>query len=126
MDGYLDDSGSPRLVIHVAGATASLAALIDTGFDGELLTYVGPLDAIGVRPVYNDVASFRLADGNEATFFVTTLRITWHDTARDANVHIVPAAAPPGVSALIGCRLLRDSRLEIDFPRGTVRVARDA
>ncbi len=125
MDGFLDDRGMPRLAIRFVGATASLAAVIDTGFEGDLLAYMDQLDAIGLRPPYRDVASFRLADGNEAMFFVATLRILWHDAQRDVDLDVVPATAPPGVTALIGCGLLHDSRLAIDFPRRTVAVSRD-
>jgi len=124
MDGFLDDRGMPRLAIRFVGATASLTAVIDTGFEGDLLAYMDQLDAIGLRPPYRDIARFRLADGNEATFFVAALRIIWHDAQRDIDLDVVPATAPQGVTALIGCGLLRDSRLDIDFPRGAVLVSR--
>ncbi len=60
MDGRLDNRGQPVLDLGLAGARDTLTALIDTGFDGELL----------------------------------------------------------------GCQLLRDSTLDVNFPTGTVRIIR--
>jgi hypothetical protein len=70
------------------------------------------------------VVQGRLADGSEATLLGAPLVVDWLGEQRSVRADLVPAIRPASARPLIGCRLLRDSRLEIDFPRSTVLVSR--
>lgn len=124
MEGRLDPQGLPVLDLQLGTSGTRITALVDTGFDGELLLTNDQLRAAGIEVVFDRADQVRLADGSEVMLFGTTLEIDWHGEPRAVTADVVPASAPAGVRPLIGCRLLRDSRLEIDFPRGTVRLSR--
>ena len=124
MDGRLDERGMPVLDVAVLPHASRITALIDTGFDGELLVYHDQLRAIGVDVVFDRAEQLRLADGSEVTLLGSTLTIDWHGEPRRVNLDVVPTKAPQRARALLGCRLLRDSQLHIDFPAGTIRISR--
>ena len=60
------------------------------------------------------IVQARLADGSDATLLGATLIIDWFGELRPVRADIVPAIRPANARPLVGCRLLRDSRLEID------------
>ncbi len=124
MEGHLDEHGQPVIEIRLAGSTDPFTFLIDTGFDGEMLLYEHQLSRAGIPLIYQDMTRARLADGSEATFFVMTASVEWHGEAREVSIDVIPRAAPPLAWGLIGCGLLRDSRLAIDFPAATVQILR--
>lgn len=124
MDGHLDERGQPVISIRLAGSTHPLTFLIDTGFDGEILLYEDQLARAGISLTYEDMARARLADGSEATLFIAAAAAEWHGELRQISVDVIPRAAPPSAWGLLGCGLLRDSRLAIDFPARTVEVLR--
>jgi predicted aspartyl protease len=124
MDGRLDHRGQPILDLRLAGGEVPLAVLVDTGFDGELLAYRSQLDAAGLHPVSQDLERVQLADGTVVTTLVVTIGVHWHDELRPAIVNVIGYDAPEGARAVLGCQLLRDSTLNINFPAGTVRITR--
>lgn len=125
IEGRLDDFGLPLLDLRIIPSANRLAALIDTGFDGELVVYYDDLRSAGIEVAFDRVVQARLADGSQATLLGATLTVDWFGEPRAVNADVVPALRPAGTHALIGCRLLRDARLEIDFPRSTVLLSRD-
>ena len=124
MDGRLDEHGQPVIEIRLGRSTDPFTFLIDTGFDGEMLLYEDQLSQAGIRLIYQDMTRARLADGSEATFFVAAATVQWHGEVREISIDVIPRAAPPLAWGLIGCGLLRDSRLAIDFPAATVQILR--
>jgi predicted aspartyl protease len=124
IEGRLDDTGFPLVDLQVVPSARTLAMLIDTGFDGELMLYHDDLRAAGIEAVFDHDVQVRLADGTLTSFLGTTLTIEWFGQPRRISVDVVPAIRPAHAYPVIGCRLLRDSRLEIDFPRRTVLVTR--
>ena len=65
--GRLDDLGFPVIELLFVGGQGPLTAVLDTGFDGELLLYYDDLLGIGLEPRVDRVVQGRLADGTEAT-----------------------------------------------------------
>ena len=126
MDGHLDERGQPVISIRLAGSTQPVTFLIDTGFDGEILRYEDQLSRAGIPLTYENMTRARLADGSEATLFIATAGVEWHGDPRQISIDVIPRAAPPSAWGLLGCGLLRDSRLAIDFPAGIVEVLRQS
>ena len=124
MDGRLDHRGQPILDLRLVGAEIPLAVLIDTGFDGELLVYRSQLEAAGLHPISQDLERVQLADGTVVTTLVVTIQVQWHDELRPSIVNVIGYDASEGARAILGCQLLRDSTLDINFPAGTVRITR--
>ena len=126
IEGHLDDQGMPFIDLQLIPSRSARTALLDTGFDGELLVYYDDLHRAGIEVAADRIVQARLADGSDATLLGATLIIAWFGELRPVRADIVPAIRPANARSLVGCRLLRDSRLEIDFPRGTVLVSRDS
>ena len=124
MDGRLDGNGQPVIPVRFLGATVPITLLIDTGFDGELLLYAEQLSRIGVPATYQDMTRVRLADGSEVTFFIANATVEWQGEPRTVSIDVIPRPAPASAKGLLGCGLLRDSRLSIDFPAGAVQILR--
>lgn len=124
MDGRLDGNGQPVIPVRFLGATVPLTLLIDTGFDGELLLYPEQLSRLGIPATYQDMTRVRLADGSEATFFIASATVEWQGEPRPVSIDVIPRPAPPSARGLLGCGLLRDSRLSIDVPAGAVQILR--
>jgi predicted aspartyl protease len=124
IEGQLDDVGFPLLALRLIPSTRPLTVLIDTGFDGELMVYHDDLHAAGVEAVFDRAVQARLADGSQVTLLGAMLTVDWFGEPQRIHADVVPAIRPAHAYPLIDCRLLRDSRLEIDFPRGIVLVSR--
>ena len=48
MEGRLDERGVPLIGLRLIPSPRQLSAIVDTGFDGELLVYYDDLRSIGV------------------------------------------------------------------------------
>ena len=113
--GSLTPDGVPVIRIDVAGT--SWTAIIDTGFNGdlELPSRLQPL--VNARFICRNRSL--LAAGQiieEDTYAV--------DFPFDGQVRLAEATFAAHDEILIGTHLLREHRLEIDFPAGTVRLER--
>lgn len=117
MKAYFDQASHPVMEITVSGLekTASFPALIDTGFDGYLslpLTIALPL---GLKLSYH--TSITLADGSvkEELLFEAKVKLgsKWQEAAVFVN---------RGSLALLGTKLLQDSKLLLDFSNQRIQI----
>lgn len=117
MKTYFDQSSHPILEIAVSGLekTATIPALIDTGFDGYLslpLTIALPL---GLKLAY--YTSITLADGSvkEELVFEAKVKLgkKWQEVAIFIN---------RGNFALLGTKLLENSKLLLDFTNQKIQI----
>lgn len=118
MKAYFDQSSHPLVEITVSGLekTATFPALIDTGFDGYLslpLTIALPL---GLKLAYH--TSITLADGSikEELLFEAKVKLgnKWQET---------PIFINRGSLALLGTRLLENSKVLLDFPNHKIQIS---
>lgn len=118
MKTYFDQASHPVIEITVSGLekTATFPALIDTGFDGYLslpLTIALPL---GLKLAYH--TSITLADGSikEELLFEAKVKLSrkWQAAAVFIN---------RGSLALLGTKLLENSKLLLDFPNKKVQIS---
>jgi hypothetical protein len=128
ISGGVDLRGRPIVRLKIAGFDDELLAMVDTGFNDELL--MSEADAAVWGVVAAGLASkLELGDGTLIFARRGTVNAVWMGERRVFRVQITPnvkgtrqADAPV---ALIGTRLLADDKLEIDFPRKSLRIWRD-
>jgi predicted aspartyl protease len=115
--GSVDPDGVVRVYLSVAGR--DWPAMIDTGFTGdlELPLACGP----HVHPEFGGVVRSILADGR--VIEEECYRVQFPFDGRSVSALATFAQVD---EILIGNRLLREHRLEISFPRGTVLLEREA
>jgi predicted aspartyl protease len=108
-------SGVPTVQLPVAGQ--DWPAVVDTGFAGDLELPEALFTAL--RPLLFAQRRFMLGGGQtvvEDIFLV--------DFDFDGELASVEATFVDTLQILLGTRLLRNHRLEIDFPARTVRLER--
>jgi predicted aspartyl protease len=115
IEGEVTSDGVPQIVLHVAGR--DWAAIVDTGFNGDLQLpddVRDELDLVWVGPITSELASGQeiVQDAFETMFPFD---------GEDAAVCVAFMNQP---RVLVGTRLLRKHRLEMDFPASTVRIER--
>ena len=113
--GVIDDRGLPIIQLSIAGR--QWIAVLDTGFNGDVeIPY-----ALGVQldAQYLGTSHSQLAAGQVAVEESYEL-----DFPFDGDLVPVEATFVSGDEILIGTRLLRNHRLEIDFFVGTVALER--
>ena len=113
--GTVDADGIPVLTLEVVGQ--SWRAILDTGFNADL-EMPDALRAF-VNPQFSGQTESILAGGqailedyNEITF------------PFDGRTVFAEATFVPGTEILVGTHLIRDYRLDINFPAGTVLLER--
>lgn len=113
--GVVSVDGVPTIELDVGGE--HLQAVIDTGFNGELELPERLRDRLNPQFV-GRVISLLAADQQieEDVFLV--------DFPFDGRIVRSQATFSTGEGILIGTRMLRDFRLQIDFPTGTVLAER--
>ena len=115
IEGTVTDDGIPVIMLEIAGQ--QLTAVIDTGFNGDLelpqsimtnleLTSLGPDQSV-------------LAAGQEVIETLYAIRFTFDGEDLRAEATFAPVS-----EALLGTRLLRRHRLEVDFPESKVLLTR--
>jgi predicted aspartyl protease len=123
--GSVDQRGSPIIRIAVVGFDDEMVAMVDTGFNGELLISENDAAAWGIAPV-GIAARLELGDGSRIFARRGTASIIWMGKRCEIGVQITPAAKGSKQVdepiALIGTRLLADDILEINFPAQTVAI----
>ncbi len=128
MIGWIDDRGRPLINLQSPNGT-SVSALVDTGFNGEILVEGQNYDRLvdADFPCHLTTLFRRVEAVGAAPYARLGLaRVQWHDDERIVNLQVVlnPEHAfhrgDPIVT--VGTRFLIDSRLTIDFPEQFVTV----
>jgi clan AA aspartic protease len=113
IEGIITGDGVPAIEVEVGGQ--SWWAIIDTGFNGDLELPQRLLSHVNARFV-GRVTSLLAANRRiEEDIFLV-------DFPFDGQTVRTQATFVDGDEILIGTRLLRDYRLQIDFPAGTVAI----
>ena len=115
MTGELSPDGTPFFRLDLAGT--KWIAILDTGFSGDLELPLALADHFQGIP--SGPQTFILASGlavTDETYII--------DFPFDGHIVSAEAAFNPVTEILLGTHLLRDYRLEIDFPAGTVKLTR--
>lgn len=119
MNGEVDSSGRALLGIVLKpsrdGKSIELIVWIDTAFTGELAVPRATIRQLGLRQSAAVLGS--LADGREVVLETYSCVVSWF--GQDRHVEVI---ASLGRFPLLGIGLLRDRRLAIDFPAGTLSV----
>ena len=115
IEGVVDELGLPTITLRIA--SRDWIAIIDTGFNGDLeLPYaLGP----AVQARYLTRIRSALAAGQIVEEDAYQVQFPFDDALVSAE-----ATFTQDDTILIGTRLLRHHRLEVDFERRTVRVER--
>lgn len=120
MNGEVDNSGRALIPLRVRsladGDAVQLAAWVDTAFTGDLVIPQGTIEKLGLQQSAAVVAG--LADGTEVVLETYSCVVEWFGRER-----IVEVVENTGQFPLLGVGLLRDRRLEIDYPSRTVSIA---
>src|SRR5262249_17475686 len=113
--GAVDADGVP--VVHLTVAGRTWRATIDTGFNGDLeLPYaLGP--SVNARFLGRGQATLAAGQSIEEEYYLV-------DFPFDGRPVTALASFTAGTEILVGTRLLRDHRLEIDFPARQVKLER--
>ena len=123
--GSVDLRGRPLIRITVIGFDDELVAMVDTGFNGELLMSEKVAAEWGISPV-GLAAKLELGDGSKIFAGRGTVPVFWMGKRRAIAVQITPSNKGKKQSsepvALIGTRLLSEDILEINFPAQTVVI----
>jgi clan AA aspartic protease len=110
---------TPQTTVIVGGTKqkASVSAIIDTGFNGDIFIPVEVAVTLGLELVAMD--EVRLADGidRQEVLFAGTVDLLGE--TRDVFVSLTA-----GDVALVGTELLADCRLAIDFATGDVQLTK--
>lgn len=104
------------LTVHGSmGRAETVAAIVDTGFDGELALPLSLLNALQLPPLRRSTAT--LGDGSTIVHTVHRATILWDGTAR--RVFVAALDSEP----LVGMELLAGYRLTIQvIPGGQVLI----
>ncbi len=117
MKTYFDESSHPVVEITVSGMekTATLPALIDTGFDGYLSLPLSLALPLGLKLFYR--TSVTLADGSIKEELLFKAKVKLGKKWQKASVFI-----NWGNVALLGTKLLENSKLLLDFPNQKIQI----
>jgi len=107
---YFDPFGQPRVEIEVKGTRAAVrvAAVLDTGFDGELSLPIGIAMQLGLE--LRDVITVELADGSLSDELVFAGHLMEEGQTREVSILLTRSQ-----DALVGTELLRGQRVVLDF-----------
>lgn len=113
IEGVVSNDGTPLVTLTLAGRDCPM--VVDTGFNGCLELpeeFRELIPKVSMGPVRSELASGIVID--EESFLV---RVYF-----DGQQVMAPVTFAPVIKGLIGTELLADHRLEIDFPKATVRL----
>ncbi len=115
ISGTVTQDGSPEIVVKIAGQ--AWRAVIDTGFNGDLELPL-PLFSLLAPRKRGPVVSI-LAGGQSVVETAYELNFPF-----DGRMLLAEATFTSATEILIGTHLIRDYRLEVDFPARTVSLQR--
>jgi clan AA aspartic protease len=109
MKGFFSD-GKPRIELTVIGLDdkISVAALVDTGFDGALMLSLPAALQIGLR--LTNVIQVELANGSISKEFVFEGKVVVDGETRPVEILLTSSE-----ESLLGTALLGGKRITIDF-----------
>lgn len=114
--GRVTADGAPRVRIEILdemGQAKPIAAVLDTGFTGDLSLPSSSLSSLGLRPVGQRM--FRLADGGTSVMNTYAGSVNWHDKARDILVVESEGTAMVGMNLIWGSRVTLEAREDGDI-----------
>lgn len=124
LTGSIDRLGRPVVRVEVSGGDGFLA-LVDTGFNGELIMAEPDARVLGFA-VSTKIASATLAGGQVQRLFEGTGSIHWMGAVRRVELFVSPAVPARRMDddpiAIIGTRLLTPHLLLIDFASRSVEI----
>ena len=117
MKTYFDESSHPVVEITVSGMekTATFPALIDTGFDGYRSLPLSLALPLGLKLFYHTPVT--LADGSVKEELLFKAKVKLNKKWQEASVFI-----NRGSVALLGTKLLENSKLLLDFPNQKIQI----
>ena len=117
MKGYIDKYYQPKIKLKAKGLrrTIELEAVIDTGFDGELCLPLPIAIQLGLELGGNQYVEF--ADGTVKHELIFAGVVILEDTEMPIDISLTNSD-----EALIGVGLLKNKKLEINFPEGIVWI----
>jgi clan AA aspartic protease len=110
---------TPKVELVAIGARrkAQVAAIVDTGFDGQLCLPISLAVTLGL--LLTSVEEVELADGTRKHELVYSGSVRFLGRRRKIRIFLTNSE-----DALVGTELLKDCRLTIDFPTGKVQLKR--
>lgn len=126
--GSIDDLGRPLVRLKLPRGQDDLLAIIDTGFNGELMMSLSVARSLAM-PLENDLVPIELGTGTIERVYVGQLDVRWLEQEQRLRVLVSktwPAPRPDAPVALIGTRLLRPHLLMIDFGADTLEIETQA
>ena len=126
--GSIDALGRPLLRLPISGGHDDLLALVDTGFNGELMTSLDVARSLRIT-LDEDLEPIELGTGTVERVYVGRIDMRW--LGRQTRVEVLvssrwPAPRPDAPVALIGTRLLRPHQLIIYFDADTLEIETQA
>jgi len=117
LTGHIDERNQLWVTITVGGlhSKQTIKALIDTGFNGELLLPLQVAIPLGLQLA--GAAPYRLADGSISQQMLFSAFIDWGTQRRTATVNVVHSDTP-----LIGGGLLHGYVLLADFDKKQLMI----
>lgn len=115
IEGTVSEQGVPTIELEVAGRR--WVAVIDTGFNGDLELPAALRDNLAGRFVGRITSLLAAGQVVEEDLYLVKFPF-------DEEVHQVEATFAAADEVLVGTRLLRRHRLEIDFQKRTVVIER--
>jgi clan AA aspartic protease len=119
VNGLVDETGRTLLVVRLRPAGerpfSELTVWIDTGFTGDLVLLRS--DIVSLDLPKSSVVRATLADGKEVLLESFGCEIEWFGEIRTVEV-----IANDGAFGLLGCGLLQDRRLVIDYRLRTITM----
>lgn len=124
LTGSIDDQGRPLVRLRLSRGQEDLLAIIDTGFNGQLMMSLSVARLLGMT-LENVLVPIELGTGTIERVYVGQLDAHWLDREHRLQVLVSknwPAPKPDAPAALIGKRMLRPHLLKIDFDAGAVEI----
>jgi len=110
---------TPTAQAEVIGTrqTIAIAAIVDTGFDGDLGLPTRHAVQLGLQLIGEQIVE--LADGTRRNELIFAGSVRFLDETRDVEIMLTNSE-----DALLGTRLLDHYRVSIEFPGGRVKHRR--
>ncbi len=115
IEGQINEHGTPLIPLRLADQ--DWLAIVDTGFNGGLELPAALADVLNAE-------SFGKVESRLAAGIVVSEEVFLVELDFDGRREFTPATFAAVRHVLIGTRLMRRHRLELDFPARTVRLER--